>query len=96
MKKIGAETANAIAPGCAHECIGIRPGEKIHEILISEDESHNVVDQGDMFVIKPSMVGLYDGYIEDGPRLKRGFRYSSDTNDNWLDATGILKLVDGK
>jgi len=88
------DLANAIAPGCEHECVGIRAGEKIHEVLISEDESHNVLDQGDMFVVKPSMVTFYSGYSENGPKVKRGFKYSSDTNEIWLDADGLLKLID--
>lgn len=87
------DLASAIAPECAQECVGIRAGEKIHEVLISEDEAHNVSDRGDMYVVKPSMVGLYDGYIENGPKLKRGFKYSSDSNEIQLDAEGLLKLV---
>jgi UDP-N-acetylglucosamine 4,6-dehydratase/5-epimerase len=87
------DLANAIAPGCTQECVGIRAGEKIHEVLISEDEAHNVLDQGDMYVVKPSMVAFYDGYTENGPKLKRGFKYSSDTNEVWLDAEELLRLV---
>ena len=87
------ELAAAIAPNCTQECVGIRPGEKIHEILISEDEAHNVVDGGDMFIVKPAMVGLYNGYANDGPKLKRGFKYTSDTNEQRLDAEDLLRLV---
>jgi UDP-N-acetylglucosamine 4,6-dehydratase len=87
------DLANAIAPGCIQECVGIRPGEKIHEVLISEDEAHNVLDRGDMYVVKPSTVGMYDGFADNGPKLKKGFKYTSDTNEVWLDAEGLLNLV---
>ncbi len=48
------DLAEAIAPGCAVEYIGIRPGEKLHEVLLSEDEARNAVEFDEMFIIQPS------------------------------------------
>ncbi|MGH9540137.1 MAG: UDP-N-acetylglucosamine 4,6-dehydratase (inverting), partial [Terriglobales bacterium] len=48
------DMAASIAPGCEVECIGIRPGEKLHEVLISEDEARNTLEMDDMYVIQPA------------------------------------------
>src|SRR5271165_6761154 len=48
------DLAEAVAPGCLVECIGIRPGEKLHEVLLSEDEARNTVELDDMYIIQPS------------------------------------------
>src|SRR6266852_5593945 len=48
------DLAETIAPGCEVECVGIRPGEKLHEVLVSEDEARNTLETDDMFVIKPA------------------------------------------
>src|SRR6202142_2719008 len=48
------DLAEAVAPGCRVECIGIRPGEKLHEVLLSEDEARNAVATDDMFVVQPA------------------------------------------
>src|SRR5262250_391502 len=48
------DMAQAVGPDCQIDCIGIRPGEKLHEVLLSEDESRNAVETDDMFVIEPA------------------------------------------
>jgi UDP-N-acetylglucosamine 4,6-dehydratase len=87
------DLVGAIAPGCAVEDIGIRPGEKLHEILLSEDESRQAVEFDDMFVIEPLDPSW--GYLspEGGTRPARGFRYSSDSNDVWLSAAEMKELA---
>jgi UDP-N-acetylglucosamine 4,6-dehydratase len=89
-----ADLARAIAPQARLEIIGIRPGEKLHEVLISEDEARTTVELKDMYVVQPSeaMWFVYD-WESRGRRLPAGFRYASDTNSEWLDLGTILKLV---
>jgi len=88
------DLVGAIAPGCQVEDIGIRPGEKLHEILLSEDESRQALEFGDMFVIEP-LDPSWGGYLsrEGGKRPARGFRYSSDTNDTWLSPAQMKELA---
>jgi UDP-N-acetylglucosamine 4,6-dehydratase len=88
------DLVGAIAPGCQVEDIGIRPGEKLHEILLSEDESRQALEFSDMFVIEP-LDPSWGGYVspEGGKRPARGFRYSSDTNDTWLSPAQMKELA---
>jgi UDP-N-acetylglucosamine 4,6-dehydratase len=89
-----ADLARAIAPQARIEIIGIRPGEKLHEVLISEDEARTTVELKNMYVVQPSeaMWFIYD-WESKGKRLPDGFRYASDTNTEWLDVEGIKKYI---
>jgi UDP-N-acetylglucosamine 4,6-dehydratase (inverting) len=87
------ELAGALAPCCTHEYVGIRPGEKLHEVLIAEEEARNAVDMEDMFVVRPSAVCFFNGCLTEGTKLPDGFKYTSDANEQWLDAEGLLKLI---
>ncbi len=87
------DLARAIAPGATVSIIGIRPGEKLHEVLISEDEARNTVERENMFVVKPPEPLWERSLHYEGSPLSEGFRYSSDTNDRWLDVDGIRTLV---
>jgi UDP-N-acetylglucosamine 4,6-dehydratase len=82
-----------VAPGCAVEDIGIRPGEKLHEILISEDESRQALELDAMFVIEPLYPSWSFAAWEGGKRPARGFRYSSDANDVWLSPAQMKELA---
>ena len=82
-----------IAPGCAIEDIGIRAGEKLHEILISEDESRQALELDTMFVIEPIYPSWGFAGWEGGKRPARGFRYSSDANDVWLSPDQMKALA---
>jgi UDP-N-acetylglucosamine 4,6-dehydratase len=83
----------AIAPNCTVENIGIRPGEKLHEVLLSEDEARQSFELENMFVIEPQHPFWGDGTWEGGTRLAEGFHYSSDNNTQWLTVDGLRKLV---
>ena len=74
------DMVKAIAPNCQVEVIGIRPGEKLHEELISEDEARLTVDVEDMYVIKPSHPWWQGANWAQGKPVKEGFRYASNTN----------------
>jgi UDP-N-acetylglucosamine 4,6-dehydratase/5-epimerase len=78
------DLAQALAPECAIQEFGIRPGEKIHEVLISEDEARHTVEVGDMFVVQPVHPWWSKKNWPNGTPLSDGFRYSSDTNSQRL------------
>ena len=88
------DLARAIAPQAELEIIGIRPGEKLHEMLISVDEARHTIELDRMYVIQPAEA-IWFGYSwqSRGRSLKDGFYYSSDHNTEWLDIDGIRKFV---
>jgi UDP-N-acetylglucosamine 4,6-dehydratase len=75
--------------------VGIRPGEKLHEVLLSEDEARNSVEADDMFVIQPAQAWWPKENWKDAKPLAEGFRYASDTNTEWLTAEDLYELVEG-
>ncbi len=87
------DLAQSIAPGCEIEYIGIRPGEKLHEVLLSEDEARNAVEVKDMYVIQPSHPWWKTGNWINAKRLPDGFRYTSDTNPHWLSDGELQDLI---
>jgi UDP-N-acetylglucosamine 4,6-dehydratase/5-epimerase len=87
------DLADTIAPGCEVEYIGIRPGEKLHEVLVSDDESRNTLETEEMFVIQPVHPWWKSENWVHARRLPEGFRYSSDTNDRWLTRRELEALV---
>src|SRR5215469_5807380 len=88
------DMAEAIAPGCEIEYVGIRPGEKLHEVLVSEDEARNTLELSDMFVIRPAHAWWKEENWGNGKRLPDGFRYTSDGNSRWLTAEELQELID--
>jgi len=79
------DLAEAMAPGLPIDVIGIRPGEKLHEVLITGDESRHTIDAGDVYVVLPEHPWWDDHpkWIEGEP-LEDGFSYTSDSNTWWL------------
>ena len=88
------DLANAIVPDAKVNIIGIRPGEKLHEDLISDDEARHTLELEKMYVIQPAEATWF-GYSwkDKGKNLPEGYRYSSDTNTEWLDINGIQEFV---
>jgi len=87
------DLAETVAPGCQVEYIGIRPGEKLHEVLVSEDESRQTLETEDMYVIQPSHPWWKSENWVGAKPLREGFRYSSDSNERWLTRRELEELV---
>ena len=87
------DIAAALAPGCEIEEVGIRPGEKVHEILISEDEARQGVEFDDSFIIQPAHPWWALVNWADGRPLPDGFSYTSNNNSDWLDASQLRELT---
>lgn len=87
------DLVQAVAPGCEINCVGIRPGEKLHEVLVSEDEARNAVEFEDMFVIRPAHPWWQKDNWPNGAPLPDGFRYGSDTNPRWLTSKELEDLL---
>ena len=88
------DLARTLAPDAKINVIGIRPGEKLHEVLISSDEARTTVELDDMFVVQPA-AALWFGHEWEakGKVLNDGFQYASNTNDVWLDVEQINKII---
>jgi len=85
----------AISPNYSYKIIGVRKGEKIHETLISLDESQNTIDMGNYFVILPQFefeTKNHQHYIN-AKKVPEEFIYKSDTNDKWLTIEELKKII---
>ncbi len=89
-----ADLAEAVAPGCAVEYIGIRPGEKLHEVLVSEDEARNTVELDEMYIIQPAHPWWKRGNWVHAQELPPDFRYTSDANEEWLSHEQLRELLE--
>lgn len=87
------DLVNSLAAGCEIKYIGARPGEKIHEVLISEDESRNTVELEDMYVIRPLHAWWGEDNWSTGKPFPAGARFSSDNNGRWLSAKELKELI---
>jgi len=88
-----AEMAETIAPECDIEYVGIRPGEKLHEVLVSEDEARNTVELNDMYVIQPAHSWWSKENWNTARPLPDGFRYGSDSNEQWMTSDELQELM---
>jgi UDP-N-acetylglucosamine 4,6-dehydratase len=90
------DVAEAIAPDCRQEVVGIRPGEKIHEEMITPSDSFSTYDIGKYYVILP-LAGNWelDQYIKtfNAEKVKEGFHYNSGTNTEWLSVDELRSLI---
>lgn len=87
------DLAEAIAPGAELVDVGIRPGEKLHEEMISAEDARRTVRQEDRFVVQPTLA-IWGGFQPPvGVQVPDGFAYSSDSNDQWLSVEELRDLL---
>lgn len=89
------DLADAIAPGLSHEVIGIRPGEKLHEVLITEDDARMTLELDDRYIICPPIPEWTAHHLEalGARRVPDDLLYSSDRNPERLDRLGLMRLT---
>ena len=90
------EIAKAIAPHARLDIVGIRPGEKIHEQMIGEEDSFSTYEYDDHYRILPMIHGLYlkEEWISGGKRVLEGFSYKSNTNDEWMTRSDLQVWIE--
>jgi FlaA1/EpsC-like NDP-sugar epimerase len=94
------DLAEAIGPDCEKPIVGIRPGEKLHEEMVTSSDSQNTIENDRYFVIVPMLYGQvhtktiakYSGYHE-AKAVAQDFRYSSDKNKEWLTVDHLRALI---
>ena len=90
------DLVEAIAPGCEVQITGVRTGEKLHEVLISENsEADQTIDLNDLFIIQPRHSWWAKEHWSEGKPVPEGFRYSSDTNEQTLSVSDLREIVAG-
>jgi UDP-N-acetylglucosamine 4,6-dehydratase len=91
------DLARTMAPELPHRIVGIRPGEKLHETMVTEADARNTLEMTDRYIIEPA-IAWWDRKTFEGPsatRVADDFRYASDTNTEWLDATQLKAILHG-
>jgi UDP-N-acetylglucosamine 4,6-dehydratase len=89
------DLAEAIAPDAERRLIGIRPGEKLHEVLLTEEESRHAQEYENGYVIMPEYASWPTHTLVDGIPLPEGFRYTSDANERWLSVDELRDIALG-
>ena len=87
------DLADVVAPGVPAEIVGIRPGEKLHELLLTDDEARHSIEVGGVYVVLPEMISWDKGTDWSGKALPDGFVYSSGTNDWWLEHDELAEML---
>jgi len=88
------DLAKAIAPQCKTNVVGIRPGEKLHEVMISEDDARNTKELSDCYIIQPAFDWWGQNNHAEGKSVPEGFAYSSDRNKEWLTIPQLQKMIE--
>jgi UDP-N-acetylglucosamine 4,6-dehydratase len=88
------DLAEAIAPGAQTVETGIRPGEKLHEEMISSEDARRTVRQSDRYVVQPTLAIWGGFHAAPGEAVADGFSYSSDTNDEWLSVEDLRTMME--
>jgi UDP-N-acetylglucosamine 4,6-dehydratase/5-epimerase len=88
-----ADIAEALAPKAEQRVIGIRPGEKIHEILLTGDEARHSYEVSNGYVVLPELASWPLRTVEGGKPVEPGFEYSSDTNERWLNVEELREMA---
>ena len=91
------DLAEAMAPGVPHRIVGIRPGEKLHEVMISSDDARNTIEYDDRYTIMPAFNfwGKDGGMPQGAKPVDENFIYASDNNPEWLAPDDLMRLSKG-
>ena len=89
---------SALAPQARKNIIGIRPGEKLHEVLLTQEESRRAIAYEDYFIVIPDQYDMvdmksFDKYFKHGKKLPDNFSFCSDENKNWLTQEDLMKIL---
>jgi len=87
------DMAKAVAPNCDMEFVGIRPGERLQEVLLSADEAPYTIETEDLFVVQPAHAYAREKARPDGMPVREGYCYASDTNDWWLTGEELCRWL---
>ena len=90
------DLARAIGPDCELDIVGVRPGEKLHEVMISQADGRHTLDMGKFYVITPEFSWWTDNgkwTQEAGRRVEEGFRYRSDENELWMSTEELYGAI---
>lgn len=87
------DLAKCIAPGCKIKVTGIRPGEKLHEVLLPKGEAYRSLEFKDMYIVEPDLASFEEGRHQGGRRVNADFEYASDTNKKWLKVGQLKNLI---
>lgn len=97
VKKIPSITmvdlAKAMAPNLPIKIVGIRPGEKIHEMMISAEDARNTIELDKFYIIMPDLDGVREGMIHKGKKVADNFEYHSGNNQEWLSIEQMKNLI---
>jgi FlaA1/EpsC-like NDP-sugar epimerase len=90
------DIARAIAPDAEHQIIGIRPGEKLHEQMISKDDSYYTYEYDDYYKILPALNDWVNSKerIKDGIKVEEGFSYTSNDNKEWMSIEMLQEWIE--
>ncbi|MCZ4282353.1 UDP-N-acetylglucosamine 4,6-dehydratase (inverting) [Kiloniella laminariae] len=93
------DLASAIDPNCRQDIVGIRPGEKLHEMMIPKDEARNTLEFKDHYIIRPQSTfwdydesPVFNG--EEGKPVRQNFEYASDTNTEWFNTEQLRSVIE--
>jgi len=87
------DLARAVGPDCEQDIIGIRPGEKLHEVMISEDDARSTLEFENHYVIQPEFGWWSRNKLEGGTPCAENFRYSSEINPHWLTVDELKSII---
>lgn len=90
------DLAEALAPGCKLEITGIRPGEKLHEMMVPDDDARRTVEFDDFYVIQPDFQWWSADNHKGGKQVPDGFKYSSDINERWISIEELRRMAESE
>jgi UDP-N-acetylglucosamine 4,6-dehydratase/5-epimerase len=85
--------AEVLTVGCEKDVVGIRPGEKLHELMIGQDDARRTRDMGNYYVVQPQFQWWNGDNVAEGMPVADGFSYRSDTNPDKLNASQVQTLL---